>query len=670
MKKILSAALLASWSVNGFSQTTLTPGDAAVIGFNTDDPDQIFWVNLVDIAAGTQIKFTDNGWNGTALTTSEGTVTWTAAAAVPRGTVQSLAITGIALGTTGDQVFVYQGAATAPAFIYGLSTNNWVTGSISQATSRRPATLTSGTNALAFSTERDNGFFNIISNTGDKTSFLTAIANSANWTRSDTRYASFPAWVFTFAGMSAEPAASPTNLVFSSLKSYQYSLSFSAISPAPTGYLVVRAIGGLPNTDPTDGVVYTQGSTLGNGVVLSSSTALSFTDKSVVANTSYGIKVYAYQGNGTLRNYRQTAPLSGTVTTNANEMGTYYQTVSPANSTFVTDLQNRIRTPYTKVSYDLYDETMLTNFAFGYAPNNQRTVTCVYSGQLYAYTPPFVWYTASPFSREHTWCVSWMPSGGGTSLNEYADQHHLFPVNQNSANGVRSNHPLGIVQTVTSSYLEGKYGLDASGNTVYEPRNAQKGDAARALLYMSLRYNGINGFNWTFDHLNNVILPGLSEDPQSLSLLLSWHNQDLPDNFEISRNDYIQSIQQNRNPFIDYPQWVNNINFGNLSYVSPSASATQSQTEQKSNDVLDALDLRCYPNPARDVWNVGWRAAKEQITQITWVDASGRIAASHHLATHAGDNQWQLSVDDLKAGIYTVVIQSEQINTTLRMVVE
>jgi hypothetical protein len=138
MKKILSAALLTSWSVIGFSQTTLTPGDVAVIGFNTDDPDQIFWVNLVDIAAGTQIKFTDNGWNGTALTTSEGTVTWTAAAAVPRGTVQSLAITGIALGTTGDQVFVYQGAATAPTFIYGLSTNNWVTGSISQATSRLP----------------------------------------------------------------------------------------------------------------------------------------------------------------------------------------------------------------------------------------------------------------------------------------------------------------------------------------------------------------------------------------------------------------------------------------------------------------------------------------------------------------------------------------------------
>ncbi|MFM7311216.1 MAG: endonuclease, partial [Flavobacteriales bacterium] len=487
MQKWLLAALLGAVGLNGISQTTLTPGDIAVIGFNTDDPDQIMWVTLVDLAAGTQVKFTDNCWNGTALTTTEGTTTWTASAAVPRGTVQSLTISGISLGTTGDQVMVYQGAATSPSFIFGLSTNNWVTGTISLTTSRRPSTLTAGTTAIAFSTERDNGYYTTASNTGDKTSFLTAIGNTANWTRSDNRYASFPAWTFTFAGLSPEPTSNPTNLTFSSLKSYQYSVNFTAASPAPTGYLMVRATGGLPNTDPVDGVEYTQGSILGNGVVLSSSSALTFLDRSVVAATTYGIKVYAYAGNGTLRNYRQTSPLAGTVVSNANEIGTYYQTVSPNNATFVTDLQNRIRSPYTKVSYDLYDETMLTNFAFGYAPNNQRTVTCVYSGQVYAYTPPFVWYTASPFSREHTWCVSWMPSGGGTTLNEYADQHHLFPVNQNSANGVRSNHPLGVVQTVTSSYLEGKYGLDASGNTVYEPRNAQKGDAARAMLYMSLR---------------------------------------------------------------------------------------------------------------------------------------------------------------------------------------
>ena len=80
-----------------------------------------------------------------------------------------------------------------------------------------------------------------------------------------------------------------------------------------------------------------------------------------------------------------------------------------------------------------------------------------------------------------------MPSYSSTSTDEYADQHHLFPTQQNNANGVRSNHPLGEVETVQSSFLQGKLGLNEDNQVVYEPRDEQKGDAARALLYMSLR---------------------------------------------------------------------------------------------------------------------------------------------------------------------------------------
>jgi hypothetical protein len=108
MKKIatLVLSLLTTWA---FAQTVLTPGDIAVIGFNGDDPDVIRFVNLTAIAAGTQVKFTDNGWNGTALTTAEGTDTWTAATDFAVGTVHTLTPTTISLGTTGDQILVYQG---------------------------------------------------------------------------------------------------------------------------------------------------------------------------------------------------------------------------------------------------------------------------------------------------------------------------------------------------------------------------------------------------------------------------------------------------------------------------------------------------------------------------------------------------------------------------------
>jgi len=262
---------------------------------------------------------------------------------------------------------------------------------------------------------------------------------------------------------------------------------------------------------------------------------------------------------------------------------TYYSTVNASNSSFVTDLETRIRSPYTQVSYDNYKTTIIPNYEARDTTGGQMVVTCVYSGQNYVYTPPFAWGT---FSREHTWCQSWFPSGGSTSSNEGSDQHHLFPTNQNSANGVRSNHPLGVVTSVTSSFLEGKYGLNASGYYVYEPRNSHKGDAARALLYMAVRYNGVNGYDWTFNNLNNTILPGLSEGAEDLATLIAWHLADPPDKWEVGRNDYIQSVQGNRNPFVDHPEWVNYINFNTLTKQSPSYSTEP--TNQPTNLLLSA----------------------------------------------------------------------------------
>lgn len=658
-------------SILGISQTVLTPGDVAILAFNGDDPDAISWVPMVDLAAGTQIKFTDNGWNGTALTTTEGTLTWTASSAVAKGTVMALTITGISLGTTGDQIFAYQGAATSPSFIFGLSTNNWVTGNISQTTSRRPATLTVGSSCISFSTERDNGYFSTVSNSGDKSTFLASICNANLWTRSDTRYASFPAWSFTFNGPAAEPSASPTNLTFTNVKSYEYTLSFTAASPAPAGYLVVRSVGAPLSADPIDGTAYTVGSAIGNATVVSLGTSLNFTDKSVIAATNYYYKIFSYLGSGSGINYGQASPLTGNVTSAATMVGTYYSAVSNISPDFVTQLKNRVRSPYTKVSYDLYDETMVMNFAFNYAPNGQKTVTCAYSGEVYAYTPPFAWYTVSPFSREHTWCVSWMPSGGGTSLNEYADQHHLFPVNQNSANNVRSNHPLGNVTTITSSYLQGKYGLDAAGNLVYEPRAIHKGDAARALLYMSLRYDGVNGFNWTFNQLNNVILPGLSEDPQDLATLLAWHNQDPPDNYEIARNDFIWSQQQNRNPFIDNPAWVNNINFGNLTWLAPTAMPEeQPGSYLKSNSSPSFNEMLMYPNPAGNLLNLGMDASDEGRLQVDIFSMHGALVRTSSRQCNAGVNLWQEDISELSGGIYQVVMQYGAKREVMRLVVE
>ena len=287
--------------------------------------------------------------------------------------------------------------------------------------------------------------------------------------------------------------------------------------------------------------------------------------------------------------------------------GTYYNSIDTSSTSFVSELSALIY-PHTKISYDQFDETNVV-FVSRDTTGGQKVVSCVYSGQNYVYTPPFAWTT---FSREHTWCYSWMPTYGSTSGKEYSDQHHLFPTNQNNANGVRSNHPLGNVVTVTSSYLAGKYGQNASGHNVYEPRDSHKGDAARALFYMAICYNGVDGKDWSFNYLNNTTLPALSEAAQNVDLLVQWHNQDPPDQWEKDRNEYIYSIQGNRNPFIDHPEYVSIIDFNTLT----------KKTSPVVNDSLPARGKFITITSQNFSYSQNFNALNTSSTNVTWTDTT------------------------------------------------
>lgn len=650
MKRIVLFALVLLAQVTSYAQTTLSAGDVVVLGYNYDNPDQIKFVPLVDLAAGTVIRFTDNGWTGTALTTTEGTDTYTASTAVSKGTILTLNATAIAFSTSGDQIFAYQGTATSPAFIFGLSTRPWVTGSISASTSRRPAALVAGVSAIAFATERDNGQYSVLSTNGNKAAIQSAVCNTANWSLTDNRINTFNNWVVTINGFSNEPAANPTNLVFSSITSYSYQVGFTAA--AADGFIMIRSRNGVPTSAPVDGVTYQRGDQIGNAKVLTTGLTTSFVVDGTKAGEINHIQVFAYNGSGAGINYRQVAPLSGNLTTSATGEGSYYAGINPLASSFVTDLQNRIRNPHVKVNYDQYDETMMTRFAVSDTAANQRVASCVYSGQVYTYTAPFAWYTATPFSREHTWCVSWTPTNATSSAFEYCDQHHLFPTNQNNANAVRSNHPLGEVSTVISSYLDGKYGMDVNGNLVYEPRDNHKGDAARAILYMTLRYHGVNGFDWTLDYLNNVTLVALGEDPQDIATLLAWHQQDAPDAYEIARNDYVASLQGNRNPFVDHPEWTQRIAFGNLSYVPVAAIAAPDQDGLV--EVEQAVRMDVYPNPVTEMGNVAIESTSDATAQLVIYDLRGRVVFDRQLALAEGRQVIEVPTTAWQSGLYIV----------------
>ena len=104
-----------------------------------------------------------------------------------------------------------------------------------------------------------------------------------------------------------------------------------------------------------------------------------------------------------------------------------------------------------------------------------------------------------------------------------------------------------------SEATECKYDSDS-----WEPRDSVKGDIARMLFYMAVRYEGDNG---EIDlELNEKV--NNNKDPYmgKLSVLLKWNEQDPVDDLERKRNEVIfTKYQHNRNPFIDHPEWVNKI---------------------------------------------------------------------------------------------------------------
>lgn len=124
------------------AQTSLSSGDLIFTGYNSDGNDSFSIILLKDIAPGTVIRFTDNGWDGTALQTGETEIVYTnttgrtiyattqitfvgTTAVYSRSAVSAGTVTGTALSldSDGDQIFAYQGSAASPSFIAGIHAN-------------------------------------------------------------------------------------------------------------------------------------------------------------------------------------------------------------------------------------------------------------------------------------------------------------------------------------------------------------------------------------------------------------------------------------------------------------------------------------------------------------------------------------------------------------------
>ncbi|HEX8515354.1 MAG TPA: endonuclease [Bacteroidia bacterium] len=465
--------------------------------------------------------------------------------------------------------------------------------------------------------------------------------------------------------LASEPATQPTGLVFSAVKTYRVTGTFSPSASAPEGYIVLRKTGSAITDVPADGIVYQRGDLIGSSQVVYSGTQMSFAPNNIVANTTYHFAVFPYNGPGSYRNYLTSAPLMNSVTTPATmQPATYYNSVSTASPAFVTALHNKIN-PHTQQFYSNYGIKFVTPFIARDTVNDQRVITCVYSGQKQIYTDPFD-FTLNGFSREHTYCHNWMPTNPADGMPEYDDYHHLFPTNQDDVNAIRSNYPLGKVVTVSYTYMGCKFGLNAAGKAVFEPRDAHKGDAARALMYMATCYDGVSGQDWSFpDYISTSIPYG-----QDQNILKAWHYQDPPDNYEIARNDFIDSLQNNRNPFIDSVQYACYIDFMSMDKITAPNLPCNSSVIGIEESINNSGILTIAPNPSTGNFIAYLTSAEMQTASIRLFDVTGRIVFADQRKLMQGENAVEININGLSQGIYTFVLTTGSGRTTEKLVIE
>ena len=144
---------------------------------------------------------------------------------------------------------------------------------------------------------------------------------------------------------------------------------------------------------------------------------------------------------------------------------------------------------------------------------------------------------------------------GGIRAN--TDAHHLKPVDS-SINSIRSNKDFDNGGEIVFNGDE-ETNCFVSEFT-FEPRDEVKGDIARMIFYMDVRYEG-GGLEPDLEVVDYISLQENYPSPEmgKLSTLLQWHIDDPPDDFERNRNEVIYSWQGNRNPFIDRPEFVDYI---------------------------------------------------------------------------------------------------------------
>ena len=304
-------------------------------------------------------------------------------------------------------------------------------------------------------------------------------------------------------------------------------------------------------------------------------------------------------------------------------------------------IRNHVQFPYTSSNTDVWDILKETDRD----PNNADNVILIYSG--ISVNAAQEYNSANGWTREHVWAKS--RGDFGTAIGAGTDAHALRPLD-NTTNSKRSNRAFNNCtdcEAITDKWGNTTGSYKDSNEWSFEPRDAVKGDVARMLFYMAVRYEGFAGDPDL--ELTENIFSNTDKTPVHgvLSTLLEWHRTDPVDAWEENRNNIIyNSFQGNRNPFIDFPDLAEHL-WG----TAIGASWTpQSLGTQK----YKARSVSIYPNPASTVIYVkGLASAASEIKIYTM---TGRLVSTVNYRELEAVQQ--LDISKLATGIYFIKIDS------------
>lgn len=207
----------------------------------------------------------------------------------------------------------------------------------------------------------------------------------------------------------------------------------------------------------------------------------------------------------------------------------------------------------------------------------------------------------------------YMTTGYSDLDHAHGDAHGIRPADSGE-NSSRGNEDYGDADGLYSG---------PSGNA-----GSWKGDVARSLMFMTLRYDGLT---LVTENPDNTTVGSMGD----LTNLLQWHTADKPDDYEMNRNNVLYTWQYNRNPFIDLPELVD--------YVFGTKQGEVFNLSTGINDIEGAVTCKIYPNP---VVNQMHLSGAENGSIITIIDLTGRLVFEE---VYSGA---PINVSSLQSGVY------------------